>query len=94
MKITELRQKSPAELQKMLPESREKLRLLRFDLAAGKVKNIREANMFGNPGFRIGIEFVNVDKDMVMSILNEIQANICQGKRGKWETMGTDIGPL
>jgi len=42
MKISELRQKSPAELQKMLSEYREKLRQLRFDLAAGKVKNIRE----------------------------------------------------
>jgi large subunit ribosomal protein L29 len=42
MKITELRQKSLSELQKLLIESRERLRELRFDLAAGKVKNIRE----------------------------------------------------
>ncbi len=42
MKITELRQKSKSELQKLLQDSREKLRQLRFDLASGKVKNVRE----------------------------------------------------
>lgn len=42
MNLTELRQKSKAELQKMLQDSRERLRQLRFDLAAGKVKNVRE----------------------------------------------------
>lgn len=41
MKASELRTKSPAELQKMLVEYREKLRQLRFDLSAGKVKNIK-----------------------------------------------------
>lgn len=42
MKIEELRQKSKIELQKLLQDDREKLRQLRFDLAAGKVKNVRE----------------------------------------------------
>ena len=42
MKSTELRQKSREELQKLLEEKREKLRILRFDLASGKVKNVRE----------------------------------------------------
>jgi ribosomal protein L29 len=42
MKIIELRQKSKGELKKILGDSREKLRQLRFDLAAGKVKNVRE----------------------------------------------------
>lgn len=42
MKITEFRQKSKEELQKILKDDREKLRQLRFDLAAGKVKNVRE----------------------------------------------------
>lgn len=42
MKITEIRQKSKLELQKLLQESREKLRQLRFDLASGKVKNVRD----------------------------------------------------
>ncbi len=42
MKLNELRQKSKTELQKMLQDSRERLRQLRFNLAAGKVKNVRE----------------------------------------------------
>ncbi len=42
MKPKELRQKSKIELQKLLQENRERLRVLRFDLAAGKIKNVRE----------------------------------------------------
>ena len=40
MKTSELKTKSRAESQKLLAENRERLRQLRFDLAAGKVKNI------------------------------------------------------
>ena len=42
MKITEIRQKSKPELQKLLQSLKEKLRQLRFDLSSGKVKNTRE----------------------------------------------------
>lgn len=42
MKIKELKTKGKDELQKMLEDDREKLRQLRFDLSAGKVKNVRE----------------------------------------------------
>jgi len=42
MKITELRQKPKNELQSLLDEKRGRLRVLRFDLASGKVKNVRE----------------------------------------------------
>ena len=42
MKIAELKQKSKPELQKFLLDSRERLRSLKFDLASGKVKNVRE----------------------------------------------------
>lgn len=38
----EIKNKSAAELQKDLAGYRERLRVLKFDLAAGKVKNIRE----------------------------------------------------
>jgi len=40
--IKELKQKSKAELQKILMDRRERLRNLKFDLASGKVKNVRE----------------------------------------------------
>jgi large subunit ribosomal protein L29 len=42
MNIQEIRRKSNNEVQKTLKELRERLRQLRFDLEAGKVKNIRE----------------------------------------------------
>ena len=42
MKISELKVKSQNELKKALTEDREKLRQLRFNLASGKVKNVRE----------------------------------------------------
>jgi len=42
MKITEIRQKTKPELEKLLQDLQEKLRQLRFDLASGKVKNVRE----------------------------------------------------
>lgn len=42
MKISELRSKTGNELDKFLQENRERLRLLRFDLASGKIKNVRE----------------------------------------------------
>lgn len=42
MKVRELQQKSKSELQKLLQDNRGKLRQLRFDLSAGKVKNVRE----------------------------------------------------
>ena len=40
--IQELKAKPAAELQSLLKENRERLRVLRFDLAAGKVKNVNE----------------------------------------------------
>jgi len=42
MKAKEARQRPKKELQKLLQDSREKLRQLRFNLVSGKVKNVRE----------------------------------------------------
>jgi ribosomal protein L29 len=40
--IQELKTRPTADLSRMIRESNEKLRQLRFDLAAGKVKNVSE----------------------------------------------------
>ncbi|MBI4086309.1 MAG: 50S ribosomal protein L29 [Candidatus Liptonbacteria bacterium] len=40
--IQELKNKPVAELQKLATEARERLRVLKFDLAAGKVKNVKD----------------------------------------------------
>ena len=42
MKAKEIKQRPKKELQKLLQDSREKLRQLRFDLVSGRVKNVRE----------------------------------------------------
>ena len=42
MKIKEIRQKSDKELKETLINLKDKLRELRFNLAGGKVKNIKE----------------------------------------------------
>jgi large subunit ribosomal protein L29 len=42
MKLRELRQRTDKELEETLNSLRDKLRELRFNLAGGKVKNIRE----------------------------------------------------
>ncbi len=41
MKIAELKQRTKEELNRMLADDRRKMRELRFNLATGKVKNIR-----------------------------------------------------
>ncbi|MBI2582892.1 50S ribosomal protein L29 [Candidatus Azambacteria bacterium] len=45
MKANELRTKSLQELQELLKTEREQLRARSFDLAAGKLKNIRDVRM-------------------------------------------------
>jgi len=42
MKTSQLPSENKDELEKELKDNREKLRQMRFDLAAGKVKNVRE----------------------------------------------------
>jgi len=59
MRISEIRQRSKKELQKLLQELREKLRQLRFDLSSGKVKNVRE------------IRIIKKDIARILTILNE-----------------------
>lgn len=61
MKIKELNQKPKDELKKNLGENRELLRSLRFDLAAGKVKNIRQ------------LRTVKKDIAKILTLLNQKQ---------------------
>ncbi len=42
MKAVELKKKTNKELTKILIKNKERLRSLRFDLASGRVKNVRE----------------------------------------------------
>lgn len=40
--LEQLKNKSSAELEKGIIDNKEKLRVLKFDLSAGKVKNVKE----------------------------------------------------
>jgi len=42
MKTSELKEKSAADLEKLLKEKRETLRKFRFDVTGGKTKNVKE----------------------------------------------------
>jgi large subunit ribosomal protein L29 len=53
MKIKELTNLPKEELAKKLEDGREKLRQLRFDLAAGKVKNVKEIHQIKKEVARI-----------------------------------------
>lgn len=59
MKAQELRNKSEEELHSLLQQKREALKQLRFDLVAGKVKNLRE------------IRAIKKDIARILTIINE-----------------------
>jgi large subunit ribosomal protein L29 len=59
MKISEIRQKSKTEVDKLFLELSEKIGKLNFDLVSGKVKNVRE------------IRETKKDIARIMTIMNE-----------------------
>ncbi len=59
MKVKELRKKSSSQLRKLEANLREKLRGLRFDLQAGKVKNVKE------------IQAIKKEIAQILTILND-----------------------
>jgi large subunit ribosomal protein L29 len=63
-KTKELRLKPDEELNQLLSESQKKLRELRFNLASGKVKNVRT------------IRVLKKDIARILTILNEKSQNI------------------
>lgn len=62
MKISELRQKNRNDLSHLLQDDRERLRSLRFNLASGKIKNVRE------------IRRIKKDISRILTLLNEERA--------------------
>lgn len=61
MKEDQLRQKTKEELNKLLKDKRERLRQLRFDLSARKIKNVRE------------IQEVKKDIARILTVLKELE---------------------
>lgn len=73
MKTSELRQKNTAELEKILAEKKEKLGNLNFDLAGGKVKNIKE------------IRETKKDVAKIMTLMEEDRAKAGKENKAKIE---------
>jgi ribosomal protein L29 len=64
-KIREFSRLPKQELQRNLSEKRERLRQLRFDLASGKVKNVREIREIKRDIASIMTIFKNKNQDLI-----------------------------
>jgi hypothetical protein len=49
----------------------------------GKIKNIKEKKLRDTAGFILGIEFIDIPKDEVVTIVNLIQNKICANIKDK-----------
>lgn len=45
-------------------------------IGKGKVVHLKKRKLYAEDGFIIGLEFVEVDKDVVLNILDRLEANI------------------
>ena len=88
MKIDELRQKSREELEKSLQDSREKLRQLRFDLSAGKVKNVREIRRIKKEIARILTLVTELPKEAKV----KMKTKFSFASEKNWEKIFKEIG--
>jgi len=78
MKFKEIKNKTEAELQKMLKSNREKLRDLRFKVANKQLKNIKE--------------LAEIKKDIarILTVLNSKKGNGHKGQEGAQELPHSD----
>lgn len=49
----------------------------------GKIKYVREIKRYETAAFRIGIEFIDINKESIQDILNQILKEICEAARKK-----------
>jgi c-di-GMP-binding flagellar brake protein YcgR len=52
-------------------------------IGKGKIKHVQEIKRYDTDIFRIGIEFIDVDKETIRCIINRIQEDICAQARRK-----------
>ena len=64
--VEELKNKPLAELEKMLKDGRSRLRVLKFDLKAGKVKDVAELRSLRKDLARV-LTFMNIEKKGIKS---------------------------
>lgn len=52
-------------------------------IGKGKIKHVQEIKRYDTDILRIGIEFIDVDKETIQCIINRIQEDICAQARRK-----------
>ena len=52
-------------------------------IGRGKIKSIKEAPRYGVQGFRVGVEFTDVNKKEIEILINQIQSKIARDKTNK-----------
>jgi hypothetical protein len=59
----------------------------------GKIRNVVESKRRGAQYFKVGIEFIDTDKDSIEILLAQIHHRISREKRKRAESRGSNIGP-
>jgi len=52
-------------------------------IGKGKIKNVQEIKKYGSNFYRLGIEFIDIDKVTIKDILTRILEDICEATRRK-----------
>lgn len=85
--------------------------IIQFDLTAnfleehlegkGKIVNVRQQKVSGGEGFRIGVEFIQADKDIISRFISEKQrialqeqTRAMEAERKKQQSQSLDVGPF
>lgn len=78
-----------------LKEKKEIGTVIRFELntelmdypliGKGKINHVKEIKKAGETAFKTGVEFVDVDKDLLLVLLNKIQKKICLESKKSWQ---------
>jgi len=63
-------------------------------LGKAKIIHVKKQKLYHEDGFKIGLEFIEVNKGLVLSLVNRIQSKICEEARRRWQTMPKDVGPI
>jgi len=63
-------------------------------LGKGKISHVTAQELRAEKGFKIGLKFIEIDKDEIVGLLNNIQAEICRETRKRWESKLRDVGPF
>jgi len=62
-------------------------------IGKGKIRYIAQIKRYGAPCFRVGLEFIDINKDSIVTMLNQIRNKICKEKRKKIKPKPSGTSP-